>query len=691
VLEQDLRPEFYEEQYLGADDLDAIVQYGRSHFGRHLLSGHTWGISIGLDLTERPSPSGGDEVAISITPGYASDGFGRPIVLLQAQELLPALFQRIEYDAAIDEPDGRLVDVWIRYRETATRGPRPGFEGCNFDSEYSRIHEGFQIVVGSKPNHSDRHSEVTIGVSQVDAEQAFQTTELIPDESIPFQTFPDEGAPSKWLVPIGRVLWKPGSGGAAGAFRERSAADIRQSVEFRRHIGVVAQDVLAADGVVRIAYRTNEPNSDPWSNDLLWVDGNQRVFGSARIRDRASVGTMAPGGVLRVNGGESPASFDNSRVAIEVNNSGDGRSILQANGPDAPYRIAIQDGHGRVSHLWNAYDSDAVHKFDSDGEGASWLRIHDGDFAIRTAPAGGADADISWNLGFFQNDQGDIGIGTTSPQARLHITDPAHLNAIIDRTDQDEHLTMVVGSSGSGLRFSDTNVFFIASQPYGDRANNSFGDEHLRVTSAGRVGIGETNPDDILHISSPNSNRITLEVGNSGYSGLRNINALAEYFAGINTNTSRWCVYDNLARAERLSVLSDGDVGIGTITPGARLDVQGEIRLGGSRKYSAVGALQNFRIIAGKVETDGSPVPNDPAGWGFTSTRNSTGDYTVTFPIPFSAPPVILATPTDPGNQDNSLSVYSESEGSFRVRIRDIEDADNENDSFFFLAIGIRA
>lgn len=77
---------------------------------------------------------------------------------------------------------------------------------------------------------------------------------------------------------------------------------------------------------------------------------------------------------------------------------------------------------------------------------------------------------------------GNVGIGTEDPASRLHVARADHLNVILDRTDTSDHLTAVVGSNGSGLSFSDSNFFFVGTQPYEERNDTSGGTELLRIT-----------------------------------------------------------------------------------------------------------------------------------------------------------------------------------------------------------------
>ena len=119
-MEQNVRPDFYEGQYLGAEDLDAAVDFHRIQQARHTLGAHTWGIGCGLELRERVLPAGG--VDVSVLPGIAWDGLGRAIVVLTPARLTPDKFANFQADTP---PEGLLVKVWIRYAETPSRRPPP--------------------------------------------------------------------------------------------------------------------------------------------------------------------------------------------------------------------------------------------------------------------------------------------------------------------------------------------------------------------------------------------------------------------------------------------------------------------------------------------------------------------------------------------------------------------------------------
>ena len=144
------RPRFYEGQYLEAADLTAAVDYSRTQLSRALLAAHRWGIALGLDLTEVDGPNSVTDVYLE--PGYAWDGFGRPILVPEPAKLPVALFSPFDAGYVAGNPPGPpvLVDVWLAYDETMTQGPRPGFETCDATDAFARVQESFRLEAGPR-------------------------------------------------------------------------------------------------------------------------------------------------------------------------------------------------------------------------------------------------------------------------------------------------------------------------------------------------------------------------------------------------------------------------------------------------------------------------------------------------------------------------------------------------------------
>lgn len=353
---QDFRPRFFEGQYLGAEDLSAAVDYSRIQMACHALGAHTWGIAIGLQLKETHLPGG--RVDVHILPGYAWDGFGRPIVMLAPHKIQEALFSDITFQAGVDDTGegkkGRRIPIWLRYNEAATQNVRPGFEVCDKDNQHSRVRESFLVEIGAKP-HANQHDLISLAGQSVDAEKALKQFDpvapLVFDESIPHQLFPEARERARWLIPIGYVRWLPEQN-QPGHFVPRDDSDrpagsldpLKDSDKiraFRRYIGVVAEAIEAADGAIRLRDRAKDPVSSkfqaplaatdptkPPDNELVWVEGHLRVEGHIKLHTDGSL--FAPGGVenLSILAGRVNASgtvlfgkgFSASKSAVGVYN-----------------------------------------------------------------------------------------------------------------------------------------------------------------------------------------------------------------------------------------------------------------------------------------------------------------------------------------------------------------------------------
>ena len=131
--DQTERPQYFEDQYLGADDLNTAVDYSRIQNAKHLLGAHTWGIAMGLGLQEKPIPGSADSIDVYIQPGYAWDGFGRPIIVLAPFNIPKDQFKGL----TTSSPDGSmLVDIWLRYDETAFQSPPPWIKPASLSSRF---------------------------------------------------------------------------------------------------------------------------------------------------------------------------------------------------------------------------------------------------------------------------------------------------------------------------------------------------------------------------------------------------------------------------------------------------------------------------------------------------------------------------------------------------------------------------
>ncbi len=175
------------------------------------------------------------------------------------------------------------------------------------------------------------------------------------------------------------------------------------------------------------------------------------------------------------------------------------------------------------------------------------------------------------NSAIYQSSTGNIGIGYTNPLSRLVVGAPTGggvLNAS-NLSDQDMQITL----SAPGA--TDKHAFFGASTAT-NLTLGVGGVEKMRITNAGNVGIGYSNPQQRLVIGAPTGGGIVNASNLSDQDMQITLSAPGatdkHAFFGASTATNLTL---GVASTEMMRITSTGNVGIGTSTPVSTLDVQG--------------------------------------------------------------------------------------------------------------------
>lgn len=283
------------------------------------------------------------------------------------------------------------------------------------------------------------------------------------------------------------------------------------------------------------------PASSPWS-----VNGSDVYRSSGMV----GIGIANPTKELHVSGD------------VKINGSGDLLELANTSGT-VYGTVGIADGNGRLSIYENA-DTDGDKLINA--EEANRLTMSTNGIKFYTAPSGTAGSNISWNERLFIETDGNVGISNSAPDSLLSVGGGI----------EAENIRLSNGASANKVLTSDASGNASWQTPTASPWTVSGSDVYR---SSGLVGIGTASPHGALHIgnSAGGFRKIILfENSNNDY----------QYYGfGISPSSLRYSVAATAARhlfvagnsatsTDTLMVIQgNGNVGIGTATPNARLQL----------------------------------------------------------------------------------------------------------------------
>ena len=214
----------------------------------------------------------------------------------------------------------------------------------------------------------------------------------------------------------------------------------------------------------------------------------------------------------------------------------------------------------------------------------------------RNTSVGGIQITTGGNATMNLLDNGNVGIGTTSPSSLLHLESASSPTLQIKDTTNDVTFKAYAQDSNTHLANVSNHDLFIDT-------NNT---ARITVKSGGNVGIGTTSPGSKLEISSTSDALLELNGGTTAnpymlfaQNGTRR--AYIQYVNGGLLSLAseygdiRFMTGTGGAETEKMRITSTGNVGIGTTSPNLKLDVISGTNNG--IRISATDTTSNWRDI----------------------------------------------------------------------------------------------
>lgn len=231
-----------------------------------------------------------------------------------------------------------------------------------------------------------------------------------------------------------------------------------------------------------------------------------------------------------------------------------------------------------------------------------------------------------------------VGIGITSPDAKLHIQGSSTEQKVLEiSTAQSDGPYTAYKNTGSGtttLGFigNSQGIMNAGTSNFGIRANNDLtfssggSTERMRITSAGNVGIGTNSPGNILHVSSAGSDTYVRIGNNAGYDAGIYFNTSADWTIGTDTSNSNAFTIGNgssVGASPKLTIETGGNIGIGTASPTSPTSVARFLEIEGA---TAGIVLHDSDVEAWDLYASGGKLGtrynNGANGWWLDSSGN---------------------------------------------------------------------
>jgi len=359
----------------------------------------------------------------------------------------------------------------------------------------------------------------------------------------------------------------------------------------------------------------------------LYDDGSNGLF----IKDGGNVGigTTAPSNKLDVAGtaemtGIKMTTSPSAGYVLTSDGSGVG-SWTDLSGSGGPWTLSgtalYPDASSSNVLIGSTTAGDAVHKLLVTGTNVGK--------ALAVFNETGANdifvASASGSPKFLIDNSGNVGIGTTGPDHKLHVIGATLIGAetlgVFIQNAGSAALSssdsVLIGRSGTGGVYPFNEAGNLVLQPRGSTSSRDIvfldggGGVNMIIEDGGNVGIGTTGPSYNLHIDSSTAGQLGIERGGVGQKGqiVFLTSGSPTWFVGTSDSGdagdgSEFFIGETTGGASpAIWVESGGNVGIGTTSPDYKLQVNGTIAPETTDQDLGTAALR-WDLLANTINAD---------------------------------------------------------------------------------------
>lgn len=301
---------------------------------------------------------------------------------------------------------------------------------------------------------------------------------------------------------------------------------------------------------------------NPASSSIIFGTGSLAAYGQGVLDASSLLFKLSGTDAMRLDAsgnlglGVTPSAWVGSARAIQI----------------GTYLSVALDSNGFTAINSNAYESAAGVWSYSATLGASRYSSEFGTHRWFTAPSGTAGSAISFTQAMTLNASGNLGIGTTSPGAKLQVGDGSTgvQSITVGSSSGTGGGAYTAVKNGSSFIFALGNrsnllggaydaspvIYYTTSLAFFDGTGSA---ERMRIDASGNVGIGTSSPSNKLDIFGPNDNG--LVVRSSSYTG----SFLPSSLGGVAlTANGAYPLIFYINSAERARITSSGNLLVGT-------------------------------------------------------------------------------------------------------------------------------